>query len=194
MASDPRAVLEAWLAGELEAALAFVDRRLRREIPLPGVRGLLAAVLVDRARGSGLKKIAFLLDAAEGRRGEWETYARLQEVYRRARRDHPRFPALEAALREAYDRALELASGVLRGRGQTVADLLRSAYPDRAEALAALQRELDALDSLLGLVLRHPDLISFPGPLRDPWLRLMRESADFSRERLIRLVEDAYRR
>jgi hypothetical protein len=73
-------------------------------------------------------------------------------------------------------------------------ELLRSAYPTRQEALEAVQRELEMLDRLLDLVGKNPGLVAFPGPVREPWLRLARETADFSRRRLVAFVEEAYAR
>ncbi len=196
MENPSLAVVDLWLREELEAALKFVAGRLRGEIPIPGLRGFLADLLVDRARRLGLKKIDYLLENAGAPRAAdgWRGYARLQEVYRRARRDHPRFPDLEGLLRLGYLRASGVAARLLKARGGTMEEVLRSAYPTRKEALDALQRELEMLDQLLDLVAKNPGLVAFPGPVREPWLRLARETADFSRERLVRFVEDAYSR
>lgn len=188
------AVVDSWLREELEAALQFVGRKLRGEIPIPGLRGLLAELLVDRARRLGRKKIDYLLENAAGPRvvDGWKGYARLQEVYRRARKDHPRFPDLESLLRIGYLRVSGVIARLLQARGGSMEELLRSAYPTRREALDALQRELEILDRLLDLVERNPGLVGFPGPVRGPWVRLARETAAFSRERLLRFVEGAY--
>ncbi len=189
-------LVDIWLREELEAALKFVAGRLRGEIPIPGLRGFLADLLVDRARRLGLKKIDYLLEnAGAPRAGDgWKGYAGLQEVYRRARRDHPRFPDLESLLRMGYFRASGAAARLLRARGGTMEELLRDAYPARQHALEALQRELELLDRLLDLVAKNPGMVAFPGPVREPWLRLARDTAAFSRERLVRFVDGAYTR
>lgn len=189
-----RAIVGVWLRDELEAALRFAALRLRGEIPVPGLRGFLADLLVDRARRLGLKKIDYLLKNVEGSKGtrEWKGYADLQEVYRRARKDHPRFPDLEGLLRMAYLRASGVMARLLKARGGTMEELLRDAYPSRKEALEAVQRELEMLDRLLELVAKNPDLVAFPSPVRGPWLRIARETAAFSRERLVAFVEGAY--
>ncbi|MEM3087372.1 MAG: hypothetical protein QXO51_03800 [Halobacteria archaeon] len=196
MENPSLAVVDLWLREELEEALRFVGRRLRGEIPIPGLRGFLADILVDRARKLGLKKIDYLLENAGDSRSPdgWRDYAELQEVYRRARRDHPRFPDLEDLLRTAYLRASGVVARLLKARGGTMGELLRSAYPTRQEALEAVQRELEMLDRLLDLVGKNLGLVAFPGPVRGPWLRLARETADFSRGRLVAFVEEAYAR
>ena len=196
MESPSLTIVDLWLREELEAALRFVARNLRGEIPIPGLRGFLADLLVDRARKLGLKKIDYLLETAEGPPATdgWREYAQLQEVYRRARKDHPRFPDLEELLKQAYQRASEMVARLLKAEGGTMEELLRGAYPARKGALEAIQRELEAFDKLLDLMARNPDLVAFPGPVRGPWLRLARQTADFSRERLVRFVEEAYPR
>lgn len=195
MQDSPLAIVDLWLREELDAALRFVAARLRGEIPIPGLRSFLAGLLVERARRLGLKKIDYLLENANVPRAPdaWRGYAGLQEVYRRARKDHPRFPDLEGLLRMSYLRASGVAARLLKAEGGTMEELLRGAYPARQEALDALQRELEMLDRLLDLVARNPELVAFPGPVRGPWLRLARQTVDFSRERLVRFVEGTYR-
>lgn len=202
------AILRAKVLVEMDKGARFLEQRVARMFP--GLAGLFLNPLASLAfHAVGREEIVrrasaqadILLQAARdhGRRpeavsdGHLTRYLQHDEAFARANRRHPRFPELEALVREIYVARVEPASMLLhRGMGETYNDLVRSVYPSKDHARRVVDREFLHGDRLFHLVREERDLLHAPPLVRREVFDVLRDTYDWYKATVHRNVDDVY--
>ncbi|MEM3087435.1 MAG: hypothetical protein QXO51_02455 [Halobacteria archaeon] len=169
-------VLRRELYASLEETLRVVEERIRSLVPgvlggllNPVIQGLFKWVGRDRARLRGRRMIDFVLDVAASDRepetaaGEtFEEFLKVDEVWNRVQKDHPKAAEMKELLRKAYANRIRGVRALLMGEGETWLELARSGFPKRKELELLCDEQLKLGEQMSRLMERHTDMVRPP--------------------------------
>lgn len=192
---------------DLAEAEAFLRKRTAHL--LRGPMGVLLNPLLSlffsfltegRLRERQQRQMDLLLDVAsvpdteledESRR-RLDEFLRDDEIHQRANPGHPFYPRVRRFLEDFYYSRVTFMWSLLHAEGATFDELLRSAYPRRKGVEMLLADQLKALEGLLGLARKDPDLFRIPRPFRREVLQILSDAYRFSHGLMKRRLDEIY--
>ncbi len=169
-------ILRRELYASLEETLGVVENRMRSLVPgllgglvSPLLQGLFKWLGRDRARLRGRRMIDFVLDRAASpgdsdrvAEESFEEFLKVDEIWHRVQKGHPKAAEMKELLRRAYRNRLRGVRALLDGEGETWLDLARSGFPKRKELELLCDEQLKLGEQMAALMEKNPAMVRPP--------------------------------
>jgi hypothetical protein len=208
--ADSEEIIKEELIEELDLGMVFVRKRIRNlygtslmgRVFNPFASLFFSFFQEKKFHERMARQIEILLDVASCPDDEFEDvvmehfddYLTNEEIYARVNRKHPKFPKVLDILRDIYTSRVTFLSTLLRGGGDSYAEIVRKCYPNRKGVELLLGMQYRYMDKILDMLKTENGLFNIPPMIRSEVMLVLMDSYRYSKDKLSEKLDEIYAR